>query len=378
MMASALASTILLAAPAALADRIALLPSRGGTDPGARSALDGELAKGLSALGHTLVPAPEIATAIKAQVSDGVADTKEEYAAVGAVTHAEWVIVGSVDPAVSTARVELTACLVGSGRVEVVAREVEKAKEPVQVQEMLAVLVRPEGIGAGALPWETQGPPPAAPAAPPPPSPVPPPAPAVPPVDGKAHMKYPLGSGRDVWPPYSGGKRGFVSAAVGFALPVVRPAPPPGVTSSGISFVGALRGGYAVGDLGFEPFAELGGNLFGPRALWLDAGARWMLSPTLRRGPDGVLAGVPFFLGPELLVGAFILLPPGSKIDSVTETVYSSSSSARALLGASLDLSFALAPAFSLEAQLGNLRFVPGGSGAILLAGATLGANVRF
>src|SRR6185312_13452735 len=163
--------------------------------------------------------------------------------------------------------------------VEEVAREVDRAKEQPQIQEMLVVLVRPEGIGSGALPWE-QGlstPPPKTPEHPlkpaePPPPPKAPEPPPVPPVDGRSRVHYPLGSGAEVWPPYSGGKRGFVSALVGFGMPVVRPTVAAG-SSSGAAFVGAIRGGYAVGDLGFEPFAELGGNLFGPRALWLDAGA---------------------------------------------------------------------------------------------------------
>src|SRR5262249_26278316 len=115
----------------------------------------------------------------------------------------------------------------------------------------------------------------------------------------------------------------------------------------------------------------LGGNLFGPRALWINAGARWMLSPTLKRGADGVRAGAPFFLGPEIVGGAFIELPVGTGD-------YSAPLVARGMLGASLDLAFALSPTFSLEARLGNLRWLPGGSGAVLLAGADLGATVRF
>jgi hypothetical protein len=379
-MAAALPLAIFLAAPAAWADRIAVLPSRGGADPGARTVLDGDLARSLQALGHTLVPAPEISAAITAGVTDGVADTQEEYRAVGGATHADWVLVGSVEPAVSTARVELTACLVKAGRVEVVAREVDKAKQQPQVQEMLAVLVRPEGIGAGALPWEAQTPPPAAPPPPAPPAtppapPEPPPAPAVPPIDGRARVHYPAGSGGEVWPPYSGGKRGFVSALVGVSLPVVRPGVAVG---SGASFVGALRAGYAAGDLGFEPFAELGGNLFGPKALWVDAGARWMLSPTLKRGADGVREGAPFFIGPEILAGAFVELPSGTQISTTNNGVFSAPASGRFLLGAALDLSFALSPNFSLESQLGNLRLALGGSGTLVLAGATLGATVRF
>jgi hypothetical protein len=199
----------------------------------------------------------------------------------------------------------------------------------------------------------------------------------VPPVDGRSRVQYPLGSGAEVWPPYSGGKRGFVSAVVGFGMPVVRPTVAAG-SSSGAAFVGAIRGGYAVGDLGFEPFAELGGNLFGPRALWLDAGARWMFSPTIKRGPDGVLGGAPFFLGPEVLVGTFIQLPSGTQISSVNAGAYSAPAQARALVGAALDLAFALSPTLTLESQLGNLRWAPGGSGAIVMVGATVGATLRF
>ena len=176
-----------------------------------------------------------------------------------------------------------------------------------------------------------------------------------------------------MWPPYSGGKRGFVSAVAGFSVPVVRPGVAVG---SGASFVGALRAGYAAGDLGFEPFVELGGNLVGPRALWVDAGARWMFSPTIKRGPDGVLGGVPFFIGPELLLGTFVELPSGTEISG--NEVYSAPASARFLGGLSLDLAFALSPSFSLESQLGNLRWAPGGSGTLFFMGATVGATVRF
>jgi hypothetical protein len=205
----------------------------------------------------------------------------------------------------------------------------------------------------------------------------------VPPVDGRAHVNYPLGAGGDVWPPYSAGKRGFLSAVVGFAVPAVRPAPKPalpaGVTiPSGASSVGAVRGGYAIGDLGFEPFAELGGNLSGPRALWICGGARWMFSPTLKRGPDGVLGGLPFFLGPEIVGGGFVQLGSGDEISTQTGGVYSSSATARGLLGAALNLSLALSPSLSLESQIGNLRWVPGGDGPIVLVGATLAATLRF
>src|SRR5262245_29038434 len=144
----ALVATLLAAAPA-LADRVLLLPARGTPDdPAASNALEVELAQALAALGHSAVPAPEAKAALAA-VQDGVADAADEYRAVAAATKADWVLGGSIEPAVITARVELVAYLASMGRVESVAREVQRAQSGPQVQEMVAVLLRPEGIGAG-------------------------------------------------------------------------------------------------------------------------------------------------------------------------------------------------------------------------------------
>lgn len=369
----ALAAAMLLAAPSAWADKVALLPSRGGADPSFRSVLDTDLARGLTALGHTVIAASPSA----AGVADAVADTLEEYRAVGAATHADWVLVGAVEPAVATARVELTACLVRMGRVESVAREVNQTRTAPEVQEMLAVLVRPEGIGAGELPWEKapRPPPPAPPPAekPPPPVVTPPPAPpAAPPIEGRVGLSYPTGAA-EVWPAYSGGKRGLVSVGLGFSAPAARPSAAKG---SGASFVSAVRAGYAVGDAGIEPFAELGGNLAGPRALWLNAGARWMFSPFLKRDNDGLRRGLPLFLGPELTAGLFVRLG----ISGVTDEgkSYSAGAEVHPVLGLALDGAFALSRSFQLEAQLGNLRWVPTAEGSILLLGATFGGALRF
>jgi hypothetical protein len=187
-------------------------------------------------------------------------------------------------------------------------------------------------------------------------------------------VSYPLGTPGDVWPAYSGGHRGFAGLVLGLGIPAARPS---GAVGSGASFVLAARGGYAVGDLGAELFGELGGNLSGPRALWVAGGLRWMFAPAMKRGPDGVLGGVPFFIGPEILAGAFIEL--GESSTAITgSTVYSTPTVGRGMFGASLDAAFALAPSFQLEAGLGNLRMVPGGAGTLLLAGVTLGASYRF
>jgi hypothetical protein len=161
--AAALAAA-LLCAQAARADRVAVLPARGGTDEAARQGAQADIVRGLSAVGHTALPESEVSATLWA-VLDGVPDTADEYRTVGTATKADWVLSGVVDPAVTTMRVELIAFHAATGRVESVAREVDRSQAAPQIQEMLGVLIRPEGIGAGELPWER-----AAPPAPPPPA----------------------------------------------------------------------------------------------------------------------------------------------------------------------------------------------------------------
>jgi len=359
--ASALATAVLLAAPSAFADRIALLPSHGGANPDARTALDGVLARGLTALGHTVIPANAAASG----VADGVADTPEEYRQVGVAAHADWVLVGSIEPAVTTSRVELVASLMQLGRIESVAREVENPKADAQVQEMLRVLVRPEGVGVGELPWEKGLPiPPRQPQPQPqpvvtsPPAWTPPPLSPTPPAGPE-----PMVMERH----YSGSNHGFFGATLGFSAPVARPS---GASGSGASFTGALRGGYAIGTSGFEPFVEFGGNLVGPQALWISGGARYMRGATFYKG-------IGLWIGPELLVGAFVRLS-GADVTGPSGVVYSDSSEAHPVFGAAFDLAVDLSSSFQLEAQLGNLRVIPASSGSIVLLGATLGGSLRF
>ncbi|UQA61286.1 hypothetical protein [Polyangium aurulentum] len=394
--ACALLPILLLSAAPALADRVVVLPSQGGADPAARAQLDAELIQSLTALGHTAVPNTETLAAL-ARVADGSADTPEEYAIVAGATQANWVVGGRVEPAVATQHVELAAYLASMQRVESVAREVNRNRSQVEVQEMVTVLLRPEGIGVGALPWEQapappqpppqQTPPPPPQQLPPPPppgpspwqmgatKPLPQPPPPPPTVrQDQIEMSY-VSSGKEtVWPPYAAGRRIFVNANIGFASAVAQPE---GATGGASSFVGALRGGYAVGDAGLELFGQLGGNLSGPPALWLDAGGRWMLTPIKSRGADGRNTGFAFHVGPELYAGLFMRLGAGT-ITGPGGIVYESESSAHASFGAALDAVLALSPAFRLEAQLGNLRVVPTGDGAIVTLGMTAGASLRF
>ncbi|WP_437779178.1 hypothetical protein [Sorangium sp. So ce1097] len=369
----AAAAALTALAPAALADRIAVLPARGGTDAAARSAAEADVERALAALGHTPVPDGAVAAALKG-VADGVADTADELRAVSAQTGADWVLAGTVEPAVTTARIELTAYLASTGRVESVAREVDRDRSAQQTQEMLALLLRPEGVGIGELPWER---PAGAPSAPPPPPagetvvvPPVPAAPAAPPAD-EVLMAYPLGPER-VWPAYAGGRKFAVSASLGTAVAAARL---PGASGSAASLVGAARVAYALGDRGVEVFAGGGGNLAGPFAGWIEGGARLMLTPSLAPH-DGAWRAFPLHVGPALHLGAFFR--SGAGVAGPGGATYRGDLDVRPVLGASLDVALALGPSVQLEAQLGNLRWVPAGDGSLLLLGATLGAGARF
>ena len=376
-----LAAALVLTATRAQADRVVVLPSRGGSpdEGGPRTALDIEVTRALIALGHAPVPEAETLAAL-ANVADGVADTNEEYRAVGLAAKADWVVVGTIEAAVVTQRVELAASLVSLGRVESVARDVQKAQSAIQVQEMVAVLLRPEGIGVGALPWEAGAPGPAKPAAvaatpevkPPPKADLP----SEPHHDGeKVGMDY-FDSRQDVWPPYSAGNRGFVTAAQGFAVAAARPG---AANGSPWSIVAHARGGYALGDAGIEAFAQIGGNLVGPRALWVDLGIRWMFTPSLHRlgGGSGPFRALSFHMGPELTLGAFMRLAEPD-VEGPDGTLYEGTTTAHPALGVALGMALQMTPHIQLEGQIGNLRWVPTGDGSILLFGATLGAGLRF
>ncbi|WP_437633864.1 hypothetical protein [Sorangium sp. So ce854] len=369
----AAAAALTALAPAALADRVAVLPARGGTDAAARSAAEADVDRALAALGHTPVPGGAVAAALEG-VADGVADTADELRAVSAQTGADWVLAGTVEPAVTTARIELIAYLASTGRLESVAREVDRDRSAQQTQEMLALLLRPEGVGIGELPWER--PARAAPAAAPSPAgetvvvPPVPAAPAAPPAD-EVLMAYPLGPER-VWPAYAGGRRFAVSASLGAAVAAARL---PGASGSAASLVGAARVAYALGDRGVEVFAGGGGNLAGPFAGWIEGGARLMLTPSLAPH-DGAWRAFPLHVGPALHAGAFFR--SGAGVAGPGGATYRGELDVRPVLGASIDVALALGPAVQLEAQLGNLRWVPAGDGSLLLLGATLGAGARF
>ncbi|AKT36389.1 hypothetical protein [Chondromyces crocatus] len=380
-LAAALATS--LSAGAARADRVAVLPARGGTDDAARQTAQADVVRGLAALGHTAVPEGEVTASLWA-VLDGVPDSVDEYRTLGAATSADWVLLGLVEPAVKTTRVELIAFHGPTGRVESVAREVEQDKAGPQIQEMLSVLVRIEGIGDGELPWERAALlarlPSAAPPAPPPASAAPlatePPPPADPasseePEKQLARMQY-ITTVRSVWPAYSGGKPFGVSAVLGFSFPVARAE---GARGTGASVVETIRLGYAVGGV-LEPFVQLGSNMSGPSAVWVEGGARYLFTPSLHRGAKG-LEGTAIHLGVEATAGAFIR-PGANDLEGPRGATFERETQAGFTMSAATTLIIGFYPGLQIEAQLGNLRFVPLAEGFLLLVGATAGVGIRF
>ncbi|WP_394825310.1 hypothetical protein [Pendulispora albinea] len=172
-----LALALISTSAEALADKVAVLPfASASAGPGAatkaeldlaRSATQSAVVKG----GHTAPTPSEMLTAEMA-VKDGVADTSEEFRAAGRASSSQWSISARVEPsgAPGRYRLELLVCQVKTGRVESLAREIngaDSAQATSQIGEMLAILVRPEGIGNADITW-SQAPPPLPPRPPPP------------------------------------------------------------------------------------------------------------------------------------------------------------------------------------------------------------------
>lgn len=346
-------ATALFATPA-LADRVAVLPPTGGS-PDEIAKLEGDLASALQSMGHTLVSGADV----KAALADPAFATRspDTLLALGKKLGADWIVTATEEPAMTTERVELGAAYDELGRYELVAREVEKAKSAEQVKEMLVVLLRPQGVGTGALPWET--------------TPTRP-APNVKPPDQTVTVIGPEKPKSEEPPkpraPYGGGRMGFISAGFGVDGLVVTPSDAKGGAAS---FVGVLRGGVAILDTGLEPYAQLGGHLAGPSAVWLEVGVRWMGIAILKD-----VGGVGLHLGPSLHGGLFIL--PGSTSAASNGASYTTPTDVTGTLALSLDGALRIAERVQLDAHLGELRWVPVDSGSTLSLGANIAGGVRF
>jgi len=340
--ASLWAVAVLLVTGAAWADKVAVMPFL--SVSGATS-VDLETARGatrdaVTALQHRLPTEAEMLTA-QMSSKDGVADTGEEYRAAGRASTSDWTVVGHIEEHGATYRIELDVCQVESGRIETLAREITPAAATPQIGEMLALLLRPEGLANAPIPWERGGPPPpvppAAPKEPPPaPPPAPPPGPPPPPPVRHAYGEgHPLALGV------------YASVLTAFS----RPADATGSPSAAL--LGASAG-YALAALpGLELRADFDGSVAGPKSYAVDVGARYAFPvlPTLR-----------LFAGPEATVGGFF----ASGADKTP----------RALLQGAAFVALGVGPYVQIEV-VGDLAYAAG-SPSLALGGGTLRGLVRF
>ncbi len=327
----------------ALADKVAVLPFSGsaGASPSqidaARTATRGAVIQ----RAHALPGDSEMITAMMA-VADGVADTSAEYRAAGRASSSQWTVVGHVDSRGATYKLELEVCQVESGRVESLARAIAPARASIEIAEMLALLLRPEGLANAPIPWENQAEQPPEVAAPPllpPKAPEPPKVPAapiVPPIVHDYAEAHPIAAG------------------LGFGVfgALDRPTNAVGSSASGVWF---LSGEYAVAAApGLAARGDIGGSLFGPQSFWLDAGARYAFA---------VVPSMRVFAGPELDIG--ILAPIGGD------------RSPRFLLRGQAFVAWGITERVQLELAA-DFATGFGGSGTLALGGAAVRGLYRF
>ncbi len=318
---------------AARADLVLLLPARGQV-AGAMlsSTLERETRFSIVEVGHKLVDQQEFTGALR-QIPDGSPDDADEFATLARFAHADWVVLPTVFPQDSDHRLELVAYYAKGARSESVTRDVETDKIHAQVVEMLRVLLRAEGVGTAALPWETSAVRP---------------APTTPPLAPVPEPKTPARSVAPVpstpWPLF------FAGVGVGVSSAVSRPEQAAGSsTSSAVTARAGVSPAEPI-DLGLQ----LTSSMSGPRATTVDASARYLIpvaGPTLR-------------VGPEAGVGVFV--------------AHGGSESKSLLVRATVAASLTVSQSFAVDAQLGDLRWVPASSGTIVLAGATLHGVLRF
>jgi hypothetical protein len=324
--ATMLALTSALVCTLAWAEVVLLLPPRGQAPEDRLASLGRETRLAVVEMGHQLVTETDGQTAL-AQVRDGQADDTEELEGLARGTKAGWVLAPVARSAGAGIRLELTAYHAATARTESVSRDVDPAKLQPQVLEMLRVLLREEGVGTGALPWESS-----APVAPTPR------AEETTPAEG---TKPGTRATSDLQP--------LLGLTVGFSTAVSRP---DDATGSAAALQGGLRAGVRLGSP-VEVAVGLRSNMAGPKATGLDVSGRYWVEVT-----DG------FRLAPELAPGVFF------QGGGAQETAFSLRFTA---VGA-LDV----APDISVEAHVGDVTWVPSSSGTLVLGGATLAGVARF
>lgn len=362
---AALGVALFLVAPRAFADKVVVLPFTAASQSLSVKKPELDEARGwareaVKLRGHTSPSDAEVGLAERA-AADGVADTSQEYRAAGRAVGAAWSLGahvervdvpartlpdGSSEEGYSVYRLELEACQVETGRVESLIRDVDGDDAPAQIAEMLTLLLRKEGVANAELPW-TKTPharkakpkvAPKPPEPPPePPKPAPPPKPVKPETPPKAYAEgHPIALG----------------LSVGISNALVRPDQARG-PSWAMPIGGAV--GYALEALpGLELRGVFTSQVLGPRAIEIAGGARYAfpVQPKLR-----------VFVGPELLAGVHVAL--------------GADKTARFLGHGALFAAIAVTDQVQLEVA-GDLAGAFGGTGTLVLGGATARALVRF
>ncbi len=324
----------------ALADKVAVLPFQ---SVGNATSVDLDKARVTTRAAvldrkHTAPTDSQMITAemaFKGELGGGA----KAFQAAGRASGSDWVVRGLVETHGATYHLELEVCQVETGRKETLAREIEPAKELVQVAEMLALLLRPEGIANADIPWERGA------------QNVMPP---VKPGDTKVVTKPPEAPPGP--PPvkhvYAEGRPIVIGLDLSILSALHRPSVAQGPATS-MQLGGAF--GYALLKIpGLELRGNLAGAVAGPSSMTIDVGARYMLPvvPTKR-----------IFVGPELGLGTFITL--------------GAEKTARFLARGSLVGSLGLGDRLQLE-LVGDFDYAAGGSGALLLFGGTARGAFRF
>ncbi|HNS99058.1 MAG TPA: hypothetical protein PLJ27_08965 [Polyangiaceae bacterium] len=327
--AATIAVALVLLDVAAWAEVVLMLPPSG---QGVQESFAGHLRKdsrlAVVELGHQLVAEEQEVAALRT-ISDGLADDATEFETLAHHTHANWVVSPVVHLTDGGVRLELTAFLASTGRCETVARELDRDSLQPQVREMLAVLLRQEGVGTGALPWEKS------PSA----------LRSSPPGEKRIETEQTASSTQEP-------SRSFMpllGATFGGSTTLARPEQAVG---SSTAWQGGVRAGIRFGEA-LELALGLRSNIAGPKATGFDLSARYGF-----RISEGIR------VGPELAPGGFVQ-GGGAQRTSL---------SLRFSLVGSLDIT----PHISIEAQAGDITWVATGEESLFLGGATLAAVARL
>ena len=317
-------AAVLLMASAARADTVLLIPARGQV-PG--KLITGNIAYEtryvMAETGHSLVDDTQTQASIL-QVPDHQPDNADEFALLAKVADASWVVLPTISETGNRYRLELTAYWAPGGRVESVARDIDVNAVHQQILEMAKVLLRPEGVGTGALPWETSGPVASTP-------------------QPETH--------EGTTPPQARPIVIIAGAGLGVSAAVDRPS---GATGSSVATFGALRAGLGLGE-SLELSIGFRGHLSGPRAIAADASGRYLVP---------LDAGGRVRLGPELGLGAFVQ-QGGAKQTSL-------------MLRVNAVASVEVSGPVSVEAALGDLAWIPASAGTLVLGGGAVYGVARF